>query len=334
MTRAEWSVPTGGIEHNIKFNPKSLLPKKAHYLPEDSVLIKVAYATVNPADYKFPDIPILNRIVFSKPATPGLDCAGTVIKSTRSDLKPGDHVAVKFTPTSEGTLAEYIVAQGKEVCAKIPEGVSLEQASALGVCGLTSYQCIAPYVKDGSKVLINGGSGGTGTFGIQIAKNLGCYVTATCSGANADLCKSLGADEVIDYRTTDVVSQLKRSGTQYDLIVDNVFTPDIYWNSADYLKPNCYYITPAGDAKWSVIWSLLQILLLPSWLGGGSRPAKFAGVQPKAQDFTTLGGWMAERKLKTVIEKTYNLKETGEALARQRTGHVRGKLVVEVTGDS
>ncbi|TVY47239.1 Zinc-type alcohol dehydrogenase-like protein [Lachnellula occidentalis] len=102
---------------------------------------------------------------------------------------------------------------------------------------LTALHCIAPYVKEGFKVVINGASGGTGTFGIQIAKIMECTVTAICSGANVELCKSLGADNVIDYKSNDVIQELKKGGLQYDLIIDNVAVGgSIYTESHHYLK--------------------------------------------------------------------------------------------------
>jgi len=333
MRASQWTSATGGLEKNLKLNQNAAMPKNIDPLPADSVLVKIAYSTLNPVDYKVPEMPILPSLLLTKPAIPGLDFSGTVVKSTRSDLKPGDRVCGKFIPGGPGTLADYVVAKGKEICAKIPDSVSLKDASAIGVCGTTAHACLAPYVKEGSKVFINGGSGGTGTFGIQIAKALGCYVTATCSGPNVELCKSLGADEVIDYRTEDVVTRLKRAGTQYDVIVDNVFIPGIYWSSHHYLKPTGKYLTIAGTPSWEFLRNILHVMLLPSFLGGGQRSAAFTGPAQKAETLRLLAGWMAEGKLKTPIERTYSLEEAGEAVARLKTGRVAGKLIIEIGGE-
>merc|ERR1719238_545022 len=105
--------------------------------------------------------------------------------------------------------------------APMPDGMQVDDMAGVGCTGLTMYQSIKPYVKEGDKIFINGGSGGTGIFGIQIAKALGCHVTTSCSGANVELCKGLGADEVLDYKSVDVVTALKEKGQVFSLVVDN-----------------------------------------------------------------------------------------------------------------
>lgn len=215
MRAAQWTTTSGGIDKNLRLNPAAALPRNAHSLPKHSTLVKVAYATPNPVDYKLAEtLPF----IFSKPAIPCLDYSGVVVDSTLPHLKTGELVFGKTEPPAFGALAEYLVVD-KEGCVPLPDDVSLKDAACVGVVGLTAYQCLAPYVKEGGKVFINGGSGGTGTFGIQIAKALGCQVTTTCSGPNVELCKSLGADAVIDYRSEDPVAALKRAGKQYDLVV-------------------------------------------------------------------------------------------------------------------
>jgi NADPH:quinone reductase-like Zn-dependent oxidoreductase len=193
------------------------------------------------------------------------------------------------------------------------------------------------YVKPGSRVLINGGSGGTGTFGIQVAKALGCTVTTTCSGANVELCRSLGADEVIDYRSTDLISHLKKTHSkqeeQFDLLVDNVDTPALYFNSQAYLKPEGRYITIAGSISLSSTLSMIQILYLPSWLGGGKRASQFLLRKSDVEQFSKIAELMKEGKVKAVVEKEYPLEETGEAFARLKSGRTVGKSVIKVGGE-
>ena len=156
-------------------------------------------------------------------------------------------------------------------------------------------------MKKGDRVFINGGSGGTGTFGIQIAKALGCSVTTTCSGPNVELCKSLGADEVIDYRTTELVPHLKRQGAQYDLIVDNVNTPDLYWNAQHYLRPEGAYVPIAGEFKLTSIMAMMTMLFIPRWLGGGQRNVQVRMVKNNAEHYSQIAEWMEEGKVKTVV---------------------------------
>ena len=333
MRAMQWTTTTGGIENTLKLNPNAPLPKRATSLPKDSALVKVAFSTINPVDHKLPEAPILSSLLFTKPAIPCRDYAGTVVETTLPHLKPGDLVFAALPTPAFGGLGEYVVVTGKDDVVKAPDGVSLEDAVALGVAGLTAYQCIAPNVKEGGKVFINGGSGGTGTFGIQIAKAMGCRVTTTCSTKNIDFCKDLGADEVIDYRTTNVVEHLKRQGTQYDVLIDNVNILDIYWNAHHYLKPEGKFITIAGSFTLSSMISMSKMLMLPTWLGGGKRKAAFVLVKNNAEQYAQIAEMMKEGKVRTVVEKRFELEEAAEAFASLKTGRTRGKLIVKVARD-
>lgn len=297
--------------------------------------VRVAYATLNPVDYKIAES--LGPYILSKPAIPGFDYSGTVVASTVPSRPPGTKVFGQTPVPTGGCLASFIIVKGPDACVPIPSGVRLKDAACAGVAGNTAYDTLYPFVKDlpkGAKVLINGGSGGTGTFGIQIAKVLGCYVTTTCSGPNVTLCKDLGADQVLDYRTQPLVPSLTRSGTQYDLIIDNVFaSADLYYGSPAYLKPSGRYLTIAASPSFSFAWTALKIFLWPSWLGGGQRKFALVSNEPSTEKYARLGQWIAEGKVKAVVEKMYKLEECGEAFARLKTGRVRGKLVVELEGD-
>ncbi|KAK5723583.1 hypothetical protein LTR15_005282 [Elasticomyces elasticus] len=370
MRASQWSTIKGGIEKNLRVNTSAKLPKNANSLPADHTLVKVAYTTPNPIDskqtnrynpgrraisrlpnsYKLPLSVLVYYLggltremspkvaeffpfLLSKPATPCLDFSGTVVATTLAHLKPGELVFGKTEPPAFGALGEYVVV-GKAGCVPVPNGVSLKQAACVGVTGLTSYQCIAPYVKAGDKVFINGGSGGTGTFGIQIAKALGCHVTTTCSGPNVELCKSLGADEVIDYRSNDVLSTLKRSGKQYDLFYDTVWaSPALYWNSQHYLKPSARFVTIAGSPSIGTVVELLKVFLWPTMLGGGQRKFVFHTAASKAADYEAIAKMMAEGKVKAVIEKEFKLEQADQAFAHLKSGRTKGKLLVRVGGE-
>ena len=160
---------------------------------------------------------MVTRFLIPRPATPGIDVVGKVVRpADGSDIRPGQIVfgASGTGVLAGGALAGYAAAK-KDAVAVLPEGVDPIWGATAGVAGLTAHQSIVPYVKDGSNVFINGGSGGTGIFGIQVAKAKGCYVTTSCSTPNVDLCKSLGADEVIDYKKQSVLDALKASGRKY-----------------------------------------------------------------------------------------------------------------------
>lgn len=330
MKAAAYESSAGGLPKNLKATDSWPIPKNATSLPKDHTLVRVSYAALNPVDFKVPELPLFGRFIFSK-GIPGLDFAGTVVESTLPHLKPGEPVFGKTEPPVFGSLGEYIVV-GKESCLPIPNGVQPRDAATIGVAGLTAYQTLAPFVKSGSKVFINGGSGGVGTYQIQIAKILGCHVTTSCSGANVELCKSLGADEVIDYRTQNVVEALTRSGQQFDLLADNVFNDaGLYWASHKYLKPEAAYVTIAGSAELSVVKNILSIFLWPKALGGGQRQFKFVMADSNAVHYAELAKWLAEGKIKTVIEEEFSLEDASKAYERLKTGRTRGKLVVKVT---
>lgn len=230
-----------------------------------------------------------------------------------------------------GACAEYLVVAGK-FCMPMPGGMRLEDASTIGIAGLTAYQTIAPFVEIGAKVFINGGSGGLGTYGIQIAKAIGCSVTSSCSSANMDLCKSIGADNVIDYSTQSVVDTLKQSSEQYDLIVDNVFqNAQLYWSCHEYLKPSGRFVTIVGGLRLSFIKDALSIMLWPRFLGGGQRKFSFVGRTPNAQDYERIATWISDGYVKPVIEKIYDIEDVSKAFKSLKTGRTRGKLVVRIT---
>ncbi|KAG7104811.1 Quinone-oxidoreductase like protein [Verticillium longisporum] len=198
-------------------------------LQPGQVLVKVASAGLNPVDYKMPELGLAARAMFSFPKIPCGDLSGTVVAIGEGveGLKAGDHVVGWLKPfSSAGALSEYAVLD-KESCVRLGDGADLDEAAGALTTGLTALQSIQPYVKAGDRVFINGGSGGTGTHGIQIAKLLGCHVTVSCSTAKVDFCRGLGADEVIDYKKEDVVASLIKQGgsagtEKWALIVDNI----------------------------------------------------------------------------------------------------------------
>jgi NADPH:quinone reductase-like Zn-dependent oxidoreductase len=328
MKAMVFSLTAGGLEKNLHLDTARPLPKNAQALTQGSTLVKIAYASLNPADYKLVELALFRMLMMTMPAIPVMDYAGTVVTTTSPNLKVGERVYGLCDGATFGMLAEYGVIS-KEVV-PLPDNVSLRDASTVGVAAITAYQCLQPCVKEGSKVLINGGSGGTGTFGIQIAKALGCIVATTCSTGNVELCKDLGADTVIDYRSADIVEQLKRQGTQYDLIIDNVGTPALYFSSHHYLKEEGRFISIAGAITLSSVVSMLQMFFLPSWLGGGTRKMMFLGRKSNVEDYKQVAAWMSEGKVKAVVEKEFALEDSAAAFERLKSGRVRGKLVIKV----
>lgn len=333
MRAAQWSVAP--MESSLRLNNAVPVPVQGKPLPKNAALVKVAYASLNPVDYKVPDFRLARLTMLGKaPWIPGCDFAGTVVETTLSHVKPGDRVFGYLNLPAFGTLAEYVIVEGAENVAKVPDGVGLEDAAALGVAAQTALQAIAPFVEKDSKVLINGGSGGTGMFEIQFAKLHGCEVTAICSGANVEFCKSLGADHVIDYRAVNVTEELRKQGQQYDYIVDNItIGGPVYTHSANYLKPDGLYNTIAAGPNLHTLVGFFKIFLRPAWLGGVRRKAGQVLCQPKASELTDIACQFRDGKLKTSVEEIYSLEHAAAAFARLKSRRVRGKLLIKICDD-
>ena len=182
MRAWQWSTCSTTLEKAITLNDNAPLPTAKRRLVSGETLIQVHAAALNPVDYKLAELPVVGRMAIPKPATPGLDFAGRVVQTGPGcDVEIGQMVFGKLEPKQQfGTLGEYVIVS-KAGTVPLPDGITAERGATLGVCGLVTYQCLAPNVKQGDRVFINGGSGGTGIFAIQIAKALGCYVVTTCS---------------------------------------------------------------------------------------------------------------------------------------------------------
>jgi NADPH:quinone reductase-like Zn-dependent oxidoreductase len=317
MKAWQFNVIASTLENSMTLNPQATPPTAPK---NDQTMVEVMTMAINPVDYKIAELPIAGRMLMKRPASPGLDYCGRVVSSGKSSLKPGQLVFGRLgQPTQFGTLAQYTITPAAGTI-PVPKGLSPEDAASIGTAGLTAYQCIVPNVKGGDNVFINGGSGGTGIFGIQIAKTLGCRVTTSCSTANVGLCKTLGADEVIDYKSVDVVKALSEGGTQYDLVVDNVgSSADMYSSSHNFLQPKGKFVQVGIYLSLGGIASMVSNMVRPEFLGGGKRKFEHVNVANKAQDFEQLAAWMAEGKIKTVIEQAFAFEDAPKAFEKLRT---------------
>ncbi|KAF1834669.1 NAD(P)-binding protein [Decorospora gaudefroyi] len=335
MRAWQWSTCNTTIEEAIQINESAPLPTMKRPLAYGESLIQVHAAALNPVDFKLPELPVVGRMAISKPATPGLDFAGKIVQvGPDCNVKVGQMVFGKLEPKQQfGTLGEYIIGS-KAGTAPMPEGISVEEAATLGVCALVTYQCLAPNVKAGDRVLINGGSGGTGTFAIQIAKALGCFVTTTCSAANIQLCQDLGADEVIDYRANDVPSRLSNSPQQYDFILDNVGSLfSLYWKSPLFTKPGAKYVQIGAQPSLPFIYDLAFRFVVPTWLKGGQRPFSFGMAASNFDDFTKVAQLVAEGNVKPVVDEVFAFEDVPRAYQKLRTGRAKGKIVVKIASN-
>lgn len=334
----QYSTRKKPFESNLSLNTISMLkvPAASHSDKQLCILVKVHAAALNPADYKVATTPILGYFINSKPATPGLDYAGVIVAmpkglNLKTDLKVGDRVIGRIDwPYQHGALAEYILGQPNGLV-KLPDSASYEQGAALGTGGLSALQPMEPYLKPGESVFINGGSGGVGSFTTQVAKLLGAgHVTVTCGPANIERVKSLGADEVINYREKDVLNHLKTAGRTYDLIIENVGNTDrIFEESHQFLKPGGKFVQVAGTNMLFVA----KRAVLPGFLGGGKRPFGFFLTSNNTEQLGRLAKWMGEGKLKAEIDEVFKFEDAKKAYEKLRSERARGKIVVKVVED-
>jgi NADPH:quinone reductase-like Zn-dependent oxidoreductase len=297
---------------------------------DEQVLVKVHAASVNPAEWhRVTGKPYILRldagIGAPKGFRVGFDYAGIVesvgAKVTR--FKPGDEVF----GAAGGALAEYIVVREAGNILPKPPRMSLEEASAIPIAAITALQGLRDHghIAAGQKVLINGASGGVGTYAVQIAKSFGAEVTAVCSTRNVELVRSLGADHVIDYTKEDVTETAER----YDLILDNVGNHPLRALTG-ITKPAGTVVVVSGpktNAFLGPISRVIKLKLLENFVD--QRLVFFiASINPK--DLGFLADLVREGKMKTVVDRRYPLAEAGVALEYIGTGRARGKVVVTV----
>lgn len=331
MKAWQYSSVSGGVEKNLQL--KDDVPQPT--ITDNEILVQVHAMALNPVDYKATEAGLPLSLMGSM-LIPGSDFCGKVAKTGRNinEYQIGEWVfGTKVGSLAKGSLAQYI-SVGKEMLAKLPEGVSVDDAAAIGIVGLTEYQSIAPNVQPGDKIFIHGGSGGTGVYGIQIAKALGCHVTTTCSTPNIDLCKSVGADEVIDYKTTDIITALSEKGQIFKLVVDNVSTPvELYKKSAAFLTPDGKFVQVGGSASLGSISQVATNLLLPSFLGGGKNKYQMILTKPSTDDLKLFGVWMKEGKIRGVLDQVFEWEDAVKAFEKLKTGRARGKIIIHVKQD-
>src|SRR5712671_2261371 len=300
---------------------------------DDQILVKVHAVSVNPYDWHFiegtPKIIRLMGVGLRKPKDTrvGVDFAGTVeaVGKNVTQFKPGDEV---FGGRG-GAFAEYVCRRAEGAVALKPASITFEQAASINIAGITALQAIRDKgkVQPGQKVLINGASGGVGTFAVQIAKSFGADVTGVCSTRNVDLVRSLGADHVIDYTKEDFA----KGGEHYDVMLDNVPNHSLS-ECRHILSPKGKYVMIGGggpnDSRWvGPFGRVIHALVLSPFV---SQEMGMMMADANQKDLAILGDLMQSGKMKAVIDRTYKLSEVPAAIAYLEEGHARGKVVITV----
>jgi len=271
----------------------------------------------------------------SYPRSPGYDFGGYVVAVGRkvTGMNLGDPVFGRMDPFNQGSLAEYIIAPF-EGLAVLPTNVSPRLAGTAGTSALVAYQAIAPYVQPGDKVLINGGSGGVGTFGIQIARALGCSVTVTCSTNKVQLCRELGAEDVIDYTHEDVMTALRQRGQIFAHIMDAIggSPPDLYFGCNDFILPGKrrLFAQVGGGINATSYVNTAVGKKLPHFLGGTRTKIKAIVIANRHEDLEQIAKWMGEGKVKPVVDSTFSFEQVPDAFTRHKRGGMTGKILIDV----
>jgi NADPH:quinone reductase-like Zn-dependent oxidoreductase len=317
-----------------QYGPPEVLSLKEIDKPapaEGEVLVRVCAASVNPYDWHFlRGTPMFIRLLTGlvKPKSPrlGADGAGVVeaVGSGVTRLKPGDAVFGKC----KGSFAEYACGKEKDLALK-PAGVSFEQAASLPIAAITALQGLrdCARLQAGQRLLINGAAGGVGTFAVQIARGMGAEITAVCSGRNAEKVRSLGAQRVIDYTQED----LTQSGQRWDAIFDLVGNHTLA-ELRGALEPKGVFVSCGGggpDKKAIELSGIMfgKLLIAPF------VPQRLTGVMAKINtaDLDALGEMVATGKVTPILDRSYPLAETADAIRYVETGHASGKVIIAVT---
>jgi NADPH:quinone reductase-like Zn-dependent oxidoreductase len=290
---------------------------------EGEVLVRVHAASLNPYDWRLLRAdPFLVRITgggFFKPKHHilGSDIAGRVeaVGSQITQFRPGDEV---FGASGHGGFAEYDCVREKGLVLK-PADVTFEEAAAVPIAALTALQGLRDTgnIRAGQKVLINGASGGVGTYAVQISKSFGTEVTGVCRTSKMDLVRSIGADQVIDYTQEDVTAKELR----YDLIFDvAAYRPVSRYKKI--LSPGGVYVLAGG--------SVLRLLRLGLASMVGVKNMKIIMARVNQADLRFMADLLKEGKVKSIIDKRFPLSETADAVRYLESGHARGKVVITI----
>ncbi|VFA66003.1 oxidoreductase, zinc-binding protein [Enterococcus saccharolyticus] len=302
-----------------EYGGKEKLAEAKVSLPElgaDQVLVKVAATSINPIDWKLREGYLKQMFPWSFPIILGWDVAGEIVEVGQKvkDYHVGDRIFARPETTRFGTYADYTIVDSN-LLAPVPESIAFTEAAAVPLAGLTALQALSDHgsLKAGEKVLIHAGAGGVGTYAIQLAKNAGAYVITTASPRNHELVKKLGADEVIDYHTTDFEEVL----TDIDLVFDTM-GGEIQKKSFSVLKEHGRLISVLSIEDETLA-ATKQIEAKAIWL------------RTNGEQLSELAKLMADGKLVSVIGETFPLTRQGvyDAHALSETHHAVGKIVLD-----
>lgn len=297
----------------------------------NEVLIRVVSASTHAGDWHLiRGTPFFIRLLFGRPTKPtihipGSDMSGVVeaVGTDVTEFKVDDEVFGDLSESGFGAFAEYVCAPSSALVKK-PPNVSFQQAAASPASCFAALQALKDVadVKEGQKVLVNGATGGVGSFSVQIAKAFGAEVTAVGHTDKLDMLREIGADHVIDYTEVDVTTQ---TGEKYDVVVDAAAyrSPTVF---LPIMNPNATYVMIGGSTA-----RFMQMMFLGAWISATrSQKATFLESKPKKKDLLVIQEMLANGKIKPFIDRTYNLTEVPEAIGCLENRQVKGKVVINM----
>ncbi|HHT7141000.1 TPA: NADP-dependent oxidoreductase [Bacillus cereus] len=306
---------------------------------EHEVLAEIYAASINPIDFKIRDGKVKMLLKYEMPLILGNDFAGVIIKvgSKVTRFKVGDEIYARPRKNKIGTFAEYIAIHEDDIALK-PKNLSFEEAASIPLVGLTSYQAlhnIMQLQKD-QKILIHAGSGGVGTFAIQLAKIMGATVTTTASEAGANLVKSLGADEIINYKTKKFEDML----TNYDAVFDTIGGTTLE-KSFNIIKsggnivsvsgmPNAQFGKEFGSGFFKTLLFSLASKKLTALEKKHNARYSFLFMKPSGDQLRTIANYIEAGKIKPVIDRVFPFEDAQKAMEYSEAGRAKGKIIVKM----
>ncbi|WHX32759.1 NADP-dependent oxidoreductase [Brevibacillus agri] len=327
------------IENYGKNAPLVLTEQPMPSVGEHDVLVEIHAASLNPIDFKIKEGKVKFLLSYKFPLILGNDFSGVVVKVGErvKAFKPGDEVYGRPRKSRIGTLAEFIAVHEDDIWLK-PQNLTFEEAASIPLVGLTTYQAFSDilHLQKGQKILIHAGSGGVGTFAIQLAKRMGAFVATTASDKGYELVKSLGADLIINYKKENFEEML----TGYDAVFDTL-GGDVLEKSFRILKPGGQIVSVSGmpNARFgkeaNLGWMKTAMLsIVSSKITALERKTQtkyhFLFMKASGAQLKILTEMIEAGQIKPVIDKVYQLKDTAQAFDYLESGRAKGKVIVKV----
>lgn len=327
------------IERYGKEVPLVMTEQPMPNIGEQDVLVEIHAASLNPIDYKIKEGKMKLLLNYRFPLILGNDFSGVVVKVGErvTAFKPGDEVYGRPRKNRIGTLAEFIAVHEEDLCLK-PQNLTFEEAASIPLIGLTTYQAFVDilHLQKGQKILIHAGSGGVGTFAIQLAKQMGAFVATTASEKGYELVKSLGADQIINYKKENFEEVL----TGYDAVFDTL-GGEALEKSFRILKPGGQVVSISGmpnarfgkEAKLGWLKTTLLSIVsrkITAIEKKSQTRYHFLFMKPSGEQLKVIKEYMEQGRIKPIMDKVYRLEDTGQAFTYLESGRAKGKVIIKI----